>query len=1077
MPADLSRIRHHPLLDYAAVELKQGAVLLDADANELSAILDRRLRALASDVLGRATVSQTTPEAFALSLVAGQLRLGRGRLYVDGLLAENHGSGVAAFDPLLAEPTHSTTTALTAQPYMPAPITPPQQGRHLVYLDVWPREVTHLEQPDLVEPAVNVETSSRQQTVWQVRLLPNVGADVTCDTALPAWDALVAPSRARLTSATVDVVPITDPCELPPTGGYRGLENQLYRVEVHDPGMPGAGATFKWSRENASVGSRVLSLLSARELELETLGRDEVLGFAEGDWIELLDDHAELGQGGGTMRRISLIEPDNRRITLAEDLPADLQPAAFPDAQLATTRHLRVRRWDHGGPVFRVGSAVPIQDLDDAGSAGVINVPEAGVRVVLEHGVTVTFSTVAGAGPGLRRGDWWVFAARTADASVEELQAAPPRGTHHRYARLGFWDVTAGAVTDCRTLWPPATEGGYCSCTECVTPESHANGSLTIQAAVDRVRDTGGTVCLHAGLYPLNEPVRVAGAVSLTIRGQGPATVLTAPGTALAIEGAAGVVLEKLSVISMGAASAVTVRTVAGLRLADLVLLVLGVNDGTGAGIGLNGLCAGVAIRDNLIVAIDGIRNEGAAGQRLPVLLTAAVQVHDNVLWCRRRGLALEGAVAHLYGHQVEGNEVLGCRNGGLTALGLSLAGASMRFVGNSISVNGPGIECGVDGAWIEGNKLVGVRQGSRTARGSGIVLARGLDPNGSDQAQVLANQISGFDGAGVQVAAPVRDLICKLNIVERCGAGIVMGDEAEADAVSIENNHVRDISGGVDGADTLAVGIAVARAASAVVAGNQVQRVGLVPGTLRVFAGVLLLGTQRARVQGNVVSEIGPVADFAGIGAGIMLRAPLGDCDVAGNQVERDADPQTNAGEAVWSALWIQDGTVVGRVTGDLAAGAVMRTAGTTTVRLDNRRTLVLVGNRATVMTARNDAAGLPLASGPAATATARGSTANVQGNTLDARGRAPAVLVVVETEGVLGNNRISHRGGRGQAAVQVNAPVALLSANRVRSGDLAVAVTGGKSLVALGNITSGAVRFNGAPLPAPWAALNINA
>ena len=68
MAADFSRVRNNPLLDYAAVELKQGGVLLDADANELAAILDRRLRALAGDVLGRATVGANTPDAFRITL-------------------------------------------------------------------------------------------------------------------------------------------------------------------------------------------------------------------------------------------------------------------------------------------------------------------------------------------------------------------------------------------------------------------------------------------------------------------------------------------------------------------------------------------------------------------------------------------------------------------------------------------------------------------------------------------------------------------------------------------------------------------------------------------------------------------------------------------------------------------------------------------------------------------------------------------------------------------------------------------------------------------------------------------------
>src|SRR4051812_24687771 len=107
MGADFSRIRSNPLLDFAGVELKQGGVVLDADVNELVAVLDRRLRALASDVLGRSTVSQTTPEAFKITAAGGDLQIGRGRLYVDGLLAENHGAvstdlAKRIFDPLLA---------------------------------------------------------------------------------------------------------------------------------------------------------------------------------------------------------------------------------------------------------------------------------------------------------------------------------------------------------------------------------------------------------------------------------------------------------------------------------------------------------------------------------------------------------------------------------------------------------------------------------------------------------------------------------------------------------------------------------------------------------------------------------------------------------------------------------------------------------------------------------------------------------------------------------------------------------------------------------------------------------------
>ena len=73
-----------------------------------------------------------------------------------------------------------------------------------------------------------------------------------------------------LSTGAFDEAPADDPCELPPIGGYRGLENQLYRVEVHDAGQPGGAATFKLSSENASVGSRVVSMVSRTVLEFDS---------------------------------------------------------------------------------------------------------------------------------------------------------------------------------------------------------------------------------------------------------------------------------------------------------------------------------------------------------------------------------------------------------------------------------------------------------------------------------------------------------------------------------------------------------------------------------------------------------------------------------------------------------------------------------------------------------------------------------------------------------------------------------------------------------------------------------------
>lgn len=1081
MGADLSRIRSDPLLDFAGVELKQGGVMLDADFNELVAVIDRRLRATASDILGRGAVSSTTPDAFKVSVVAGALMIGKGRLYVDGLLAENHGAespdaAKKLFDPLMAEAVFADAIAYSAQPYLPSPPALPTAGRHLVYLDVWEREITHLERPDLVEPAVGVETSSRTQTVWQVRVLEADAGRATCgspDDNVAGWSALTAPSTGRLTTRTFDVPPEKDPCELPPTGGYRGLENQTYRVEIHDPGQPGGTATFKWSRENASVGSRVASMVSATELELQTLGRDDVLRFNTGDWVEITDDVRELSQDSGEVRLITVNEAA-RRLTFTPALPAEMIPSAFPDSVFPRERNLRVKRWDQKHKVLQTGAGSTtsvFQDLDAAKSTGAIKVPAAGTTLLLENGVTVSFAST----DGFRAGDFWVFAARTADASVELLANEPPRGIHHHYARLGIWDVAAGTVTDCRHPWPPDTGDGDCMCTACVTPESQASGQCTIQGEVDKLRDTGGTVCLSAGQFQLKEPVLLNGARAVRIRGQGAATLVITPGGAFSISSGIALAIEDLAILSLGRASAITVRTVLGLSLQRLIIAVLGgivgglrglrvdtnvQNDANGAAIALAGAVIGATIRDNAIIAPVAVQaiDPAAAPRTLlftvvprpQMLMSAALRIENNVLWCEQQAISLTGRVIHTMATRITGNEILGSRLGAITALGLCGPGASMHISSNSLNVSGPGITAAVDGLWIEGNKLVSTPQhANRQPNGAGITLRTGLDPSGADQCQILSNQISGFAGAAIAIQSPTRELIVKLNIIERCGNGIISEDEAKSASVSIENNHISDIDGADDAPTGFVVGIGVLRADAATVAGNTIRRIGQKAVRAPLLAGIAAASVQRLRVSGNDISEVAPADGYVGVAAGVMLLAPYAQAEVTLNHVDRDAQPssQESGSLSQWYALLVSQ-----------LRGERSRISDYAAVRVDERRTLVFGVKRPFIITA--------------AAVTDVAGSASVLGNVLAARGGTPAVEVEASGDCLFNDNRCELRGNNRSAAVVVTSGVTIVNANRVRGGKVSIELPGDpRFMTVLGNVTTGGI----SPLEARWDALNI--
>ena len=1061
MGADFSRVRLDPLLNYAGVELQQGRVLLDADANELMAIVDRRLRALTSDTLGRATVSSTTPDAFKIDIRPGTLGIGKGRMYVDGLLAENHGgpdaTGQLIFDPLLAETQFPDTVLYEFQRYLPSPPALPTTGKHLVYLDVWDREVTSLEQPGLVENAVGVDASSRVQTVWQVRVLDDDAGNFTCaspDDELTAWAGLIAPSSGLLSTGTFDFAPSDNPCELPPSGGYRGLENQLYRVEIHDPGQPGDKATFKWSRENASVGSRVTAMLSNTELELATLGRDDVLRFDTGDWVEILNDEREFSQRAGEMRQIT-VDQAARRITFVSDLPlpADMQPGT----------NLRVRRWDQKGRVFRAdssGTPVQVQDLDAAGSLGVIQVPaDKNTALLLEDGLTVSFAM--NGTTGFKAGDYWVFAARTADASVEPLVNAPPRGIHHHYARLGIWDVDAGSVSDCRTHWPPDTTGTDCGCTVCVTPESHASRNLTIQDAVDRVRGTGGTVCLRAGQYALAKPILITEAVSVRVRGQGPATIVSAPGSAFIVERSAAVCIEDLTVLSAGAQSAFDVRNALGLALRELVIWVFPNTDSPSAGVALSGVVASATIADNFIIAPDGVRTL-SAGQDAPAFLfTATLHIEDNQLWCQQNGIALDGAVAHLFETRLARNQLFGSRTWGLSATGVALPGATVRFDANTFTIDGPGIRCGVDGAWIQNNKLAAVA--SLKPTNAAIALVAGLNKDGVQQCHVLANQVSGFPEAGIVIDAPTQALVVKLNIIERCGNGIVMTARASADSLVIENNTLRDIVGTSSTAaaaavPTITVGIAARRAQTATISGNTLRRIGAGKHGQTPVTGILGVGLARCRISGNELAEVGSAGSVGAV-TGIMLRAPYTDAELAHNHVEAIARAvgATNPADC-YAVLIVEPGG---------HNSIISRFAAFTALRVDDAHMLVLDGARAYLFAApvRVNVAGAILVQPPIAT---------LLGNVLIASGASPAVAVTAGGETLFSDNRCELRDNQDVPAVVLTTPVAIVNANRVRNpgANTSIRLSGNNVVAAVANITSAAIEPN---LPEPMVPLNI--
>ena len=447
------------------------------------------------------------------------------------ILAENHGRLYAddgtpfdkIFDVKLDEEKTAEPVPYASQPYLifgtgedALPATP-----YLVYLDVWQREVTHLKAPEIVEKAVGIDTTTRMQTVWQARTLAiSSTADPECEDTLSEWDSEILPSAGRLTTGTVPVSPSEDPCLIPPGGGYRGLENRLYRVEIHQGG-PFGTATFKWARHNGAVATTVTHI-SSSVLKLVQAQWDEFRRFEVGDWVEITDDKLEFAGLPSEMAKVGHVDYASNTITLTGGLSGDF-PVSGPDNETDSTRHTRICKWDQSG-VIRDTAGTVITDLATS-TDGLIPINASTPSVVLEDGITITFDLSPGSG-NFKAGDYWLFAARTDDASVELLDKAPPEGIHHHYARLAI--VTDTGIEDCRIHWPPELKDQTC-CTVTVGDEVHSHGEYqTIQEAVNGLPAAGGKVCVLPGEY--RENVVIGNRSNVTVEGCGRRSrVISAP--------------------------------------------------------------------------------------------------------------------------------------------------------------------------------------------------------------------------------------------------------------------------------------------------------------------------------------------------------------------------------------------------------------------------------------------------------------------------------------------------------------------------------------------------------------------
>ncbi|SFR07308.1 DUF6519 domain-containing protein [Poseidonocella sedimentorum] len=927
MTIDISRKTFDPARNTAWTTTMQGRVATDAPVNEDRTLVDRRLRALMTDLIGRCGYPAAWPTSFEITVAGGALFVGPGRYYVDGHVAEFFGAEARIFDPVLSEARRDGPVAFDAQPYRPgAAPDAPEGGRHLIYLDVWQRDVTALQDATILDPAIPVDTFARRQTVWQVKSFGPLPEGVDCatpDDDIPGWPELIAPSGARLTTRADPAQAASDPCLLPPGAAFRGIDNRSYLYCLHDFDEDGT-PLMKFSRSHGVIATRILSQPQGDVLEVVEVAKDDFLRFNPGDWVEITDEARVLAEQPGTMARVLSVDDPANTITLEDPLPAGALrlDGAGPDVDASLQPILR--RWDQSGQIRDHDGAL-IVDLDAPGASGLIPAPADGTFIALEDGVEAALD-IAPTGEAPRINDCWTFVARYADNSVEALDAAPPQDTHHHRCRLALVEADDGewlgpVLSDCRD---PIDLGGACCCTVVVSPGED------IQAAIDSLPDDfGGCVCLKPGLHEIREALRIE-TPNIVLRGESRGVTVRrlGGGTVLRLTGAVGIDIDKIAFehrpedgANTTGSGLVEMQLCAGVRLTGCVLRAP--DEAGSVGVLLSGCSevalldsrfAGVAIGVAMLSRCDEITVEGNAmtlgGPQIPGQFGITARGATGPVHLRQNRIA--GA---LTGISVN-DDPTGANRGSLAA-GSTVSGNEISMALQPVTGDGAarffGIDSGAGDTVIDANRLY-LAGGARVAirySGTGGKITRNLievDLNADDdgentgifigpeedtphltrQITVTGNSLRDVT-AGI-VAREVTDIQISGNEIDASpGRTILPGIMLDgATRPRVTDNSIREAWGGIfaTGGRLLhcagntitdcAFGIVAATETQPTIAQNALTNIAM-------FGALTLLTVAQTKLSGNRFGNVGWSGGAACAIGGIMV---LGDWEVEGNEI-----------------------------------------------------------------------------------------------------------------------------------------------------------------------------------------------
>ena len=501
MASDRARDTFDEGRQYRRVVQQQGRVVLEADINEVQRIFAEEMREELLEVVGPYGVpcdpadQRRRGTGFHVHVHDAPSRdfaIGVGSLYVDGLrVRQNDATLRYGKQQDWLDGPHPSLAQIHAAP----------PKKELVYLHLSEQEVSAVEDPTLLEPALGgPDTAQRLRLVRRVHRAP-LTSQGEPERQIPLGPGIeVAPGQTRLTRTARLHVGFD-----PGTNAYVGPENQMIRVQgATAPATGPAVATrLLWAYDNASAlySVKVADPKDLTTLTLATIPVDANHQPRANQYAEVLHAAVDLGAGA------CVASPTGIAIQIVRSYDFNAQTIGLETglpARYATAHQLFVRVWENSvAASSAIGAGVAL--IDANGNA---------------TGLKITLSAETGAAATVVPGDYWYFAVRPATPTniypARYLHPQPPEGPREWACPLAIidWSEEVGKdgtakVFDYRpafgslTSIPDSAEAG----TIIITPEQL--GDATFQSLIDAAVREGGpvTVDLMPGRYAIDAPI------------------------------------------------------------------------------------------------------------------------------------------------------------------------------------------------------------------------------------------------------------------------------------------------------------------------------------------------------------------------------------------------------------------------------------------------------------------------------------------------------------------------------------------------------------------------------------------